>query len=230
MSALKSLLMLPLLILSIQHLPALPMENNGSFHWKSLETEVTQTFAKDYKAQRQNCPILILVAGFQGAGKSALLAHLRKIYDANVISTDAIRQSLFNRGVPISLEFSKCVSAISSQLLKYTLAANAHLFIDANAHAKRIKEIESALTKSQSKHTVIKIYLRTSEEVLRHRVRTRQSRSDCYQGTEAELEAALNSTVINSEDYDLIVDTDKINENTVFEQVNHYIISCLRNR
>lgn len=226
MFVLKGLLMLSLLSLSAQHLLALPVEEN--FNWGALEAEVSQAFTNDFKAKAQNQPILILIGGFQGAGKSSLLARLTEIYDANVISTDAIRQSLFNRGVTISPEFSKCVSGISGKLLKNTLAANANLFIDANAHTRRIGEVEGALKLYKSPYTTVEIFLKTSEEVLRHRVRERNARSDCYQGTEEDLEAALSSIKVNPEDYDLVVDTDKLNENSVFELLNQHLTSYFK--
>lgn len=188
-----------------------------------LERELTLEFESKLQAKAQNKPLLILVGGFQGSGKSSLLTRIQKVYDANMISTDAIRYSLFKRGIKVSPEFSKYVSQIYRNLVEKSLACNANLLIDANAHSKRIEEIEKHVKEHHAKHTIIKVLLNASEKTLRDRVKMRQPVENCYQGTESDLDAALSSTKINPNHYDLIVDTDKMSENTVFERVNDFI-------
>lgn len=188
-----------------------------------LEKEITREFENKLKAGTQKQPVLILIGGFQGSGKSSLTSRIGEIYDTNVISTDSIRQSLFDRGVKLSPEFSKYVSNIYSNLLKKSLKINSNIIIDANSHSKRITEIEKLLKENDFRYSIIKIYLSASETTLRDRVKNRTSTLGCYQGTESDLEAALLSTMIDLQDYDLIVDTDKLSQRNVFRLVNDFI-------
>lgn len=195
-------------------------ENSYNFE---LEQEITHEFEGNLKAGTQKQPILILIGGFQGSGKSSLVMRIKEIYDTNVISTDSIRQSLFDRGVKVSPEFSKYVSNIYGNLVKKSLKINSNILIDANAHSRRIAEIEKLLKENNSHYSTIKIFLNASEEALKDRVKTRKPTLGCYQGTESDLEAALSSTKIDLEDYNLIVDTDKLSQSNVFELVNDFI-------
>lgn len=203
-----------------------PIEENS--YSPELEQEITREFENKLKARTQKQPVLILIGGFQGSGKSSLIRRIREIYDTNVISTDSIRQSLFDRGVKVSPEFSKYVSNIYSNLVKKTLTINANILIDANSHSKRIAEMEKLLNENNSHYLVIKIFLNASEATLRDRVKTRKPVLGCYQGTESDLEAALSSTKIDLKNYDLIIDTDKLNQSKVFELVNDFIFPHFR--
>jgi cytidylate kinase len=203
--------------------PLISSSIEKSCYSSKLELEVIREFEDQLEAGTQKQPVLILIGGFQGSGKSSLITRIKEIYDVNVISTDSIRQSLFDRGVKVSPEFSKYVSNIYSNLVKRSLTINSNILIDANSHSKRIAEMENLLKESCSHYSTIKIFLNTSEVTLRDRVKTRKPTLGCYQGTESDLEAALSSTKINLEEYDLIVNTDKLSENDVFELVNAFI-------
>ena len=195
------------------------LEENLPIAILELETEVSHEFSKEFKAKIQQQPVLILVAGLQGSGKSSLLTRLQEIYDANMISGDTIRHSLLSRGIKLTPQFVTSVNNIYLSLIKNSLDHQAHTFIDANAHAKRITEIETLLQKNQSHYSVVKIYLRTSAETLKARVTARQSTDGCYQGTLDELEDALTSTKFNNEEYDLIIDTDEPTKDAILNRV-----------
>jgi protein tyrosine phosphatase/cytidylate kinase len=205
------------------------VQNYGLAYNPELEREIVLEFENKFKAKTQKQPILILIGGFQGSGKSSLTACIKKIYDINVISTDSIRQSLFDRGVKISPEFSKYVSNIYNNLVKKCLKINSNILIDANSHSKRITEMEKLLEENNTRYSVVKIFLHASEKTLKDRVRVRKStRFSCYQGTESDLEGALSSTKIDLKDYDLIVDTDNLSQRNVFELVNDFIFPYFR--
>lgn len=194
-----------------------------------LERGIIDELSKDFITQSQERePVLILVGGFQGAGKSSLIKRIKEVFDLNVISTDAIRQSLF-RKIEISPEFSKHVSNIYTALAKKSLI-NTDTIIDANAHSKRIEEIENLLKSENFNQNTIKFFLKTSEETLKSRVRARQPTPGHYQGTEKDLEASLASAKINFDDYDLIVDTDKKNEDDVYKLVESFLSQRLKIR
>lgn len=188
-----------------------------------LEKEITLEFESKFLASSQKEPVILLIGGFQGSGKSSLIRRIEEIYDANILLNDVIRQTLFNRGLESSLEFTKMVSSINNNLVKKSLTQNANLFIDANAHSKRIQKIEKLVQENRAPHILIKIFLKTSQDNLRDRVKNRKPSLNCYQGTLSNLEAALSTTEINPDDYNLIVDTDSLNKDAVFEKVNDFI-------
>lgn len=200
-------------------------DNSYSFE---LEQEITHEFENEFQARTQKQPILILIGGFQGSGKSSLITRIKKVYDTNVISTDSIRQSLFDREIKVSPEFSKYVSSISGNLIKKSLEINSNIIVDANSHSRRIAEVGKLLKENDSHYSIVKIFLKASEATLRDRVKTRKPISGCYQGTESDLEAALSSTKIEFEDYDLIVNTDELSQSNVFELVNNFIFPYFR--
>lgn len=202
------------------------IEENG--YSSELEQEITHEFENEFKARIQKQPILILIGGFQGSGKSSLITRIKDVYDTNVISTDSIRQSLFDRGVKVSPEFSKYVSNISVNLVKKSLGISSNIIMDANSHSRRIAEMGKLLREKNSNYSTLKIFLNASEATLRDRVKTRKPISGCYQGTESDLEAALSSTKIDLEDYDLILDTDELSQSDVFELVNNFIFPYFR--
>jgi protein tyrosine phosphatase/predicted kinase len=208
--------------------PLLSSSIEENSYSSELEQEITCEFEKKLKARAQKQPVLILIGGFQGSGKSSLITRIKEIYDTNIISTDSIRQSLFDRGVKVSPEFSKYVSNIYSNLVKKSLKINSNIIIDANSHSKRITEMEKLLKENNSHYSMIKIFLNASEATLRDRIKTRKPTLGSYQGTESDLEAALSSTKIDLEDYDLIIDTDKLSQSNVFELVNDFIFPYFR--
>lgn len=208
--------------------PLMPSPIKENSYIYKLEQEITHEFEHKLTANTQRQPVLILIGGFQGSGKSTLIERIKDIYDINVISTDSIRQSLFDRGVKVSPEFSKSVSNIYSNLVKKSLKINANIIIDANSHSRRLTEMDKLLKENNAHYKIIKIFLNTSETALRDRVKNRKPTLGCYQGTESDLESALLSTKIDLEDYDLVVDTDKSDHGNVFEIVNDFIFPYFR--
>lgn len=188
-----------------------------------IEDEVILELERDLKAKPQNKPVFVLIAGYQGAGKSSLISRIHQVYDTNVISLDVIRQTLFNKKIDLSPEFQVSVKNISKILLKKALENNTHILFDANAHSKQIEEIDKLLKENPSSHSLVKIFLDTSPEILKGRVRDREPTEGCYQGTEYELENSLLTKTINELDYHLKVPTDNLSKKQVFEIVNSFI-------
>jgi cytidylate kinase len=192
-----------------------------------LEKEIFYELSENFIAFPQKGEsVLILIGGFQGSGKTSLIERIKKTFEFNIISTDSIRQSLFNKGIEVSPEFSKYVNNISRTLTIKSLI-NTNTIIDANAHSKRIQEMEKLLEAENFKQRPLKIFLNTSVEVLKNRVKNRQSIPGCYQGTEKDLESSLISSKINIEDYDLILDTDNLSKDEVYEKVENFLLNHL---
>lgn len=194
----------------------------------AIEQQITAEFIQSFKAQAQSQPVLILIGGYVGAGKSSLIERMQKIYDFNVIATDAIRHRLFSRGVKSSPEFGTHVENIYRNLMIHALNQRTHIVVDANAHTKRIAEIGKLLSEQAAQYRVVKIFLKASKEVLVQRVQARKPKEGFYQGTVANLEGVLKTATIKPEEYDLVVETDQMPEDAVFERVNQFIAPYLR--
>lgn len=192
----------------------------------ALEQEITSNYAINFRAESQEQPVFVLIGGYQGSGKTSLIRRIREIYDGNVISTDAIRQTLFDMKSVDAADIANYVSSISINLTLCALSQNTNVFIDANAHGKRIKEAEALINSNFPNYSLIKLYLKASEETLRNRVKQRQSVEGCYQGTVEDLNASLKRVQLNLQDYDFIVETDHLDEDGVFDYVNELIIPC----
>lgn len=188
-----------------------------------VKRKMSLTLGSKQNSINQIQPVIILIGGYQGSGKTSVIEKIKGLYDINVISTDVIRQGLLNSGVALSPEFSTYVSDIYKGFLIQNLQSNSNIVIDANAHSKRIQEVDHLLREHGSTHFVIKVLLKASEGTLRERVKNRRHTTDCYQGTESDLEAALASIKIDPEEYDLILNTDNLSENGVFAAVRGYV-------
>lgn len=190
-----------------------------------LEKEIIDQLSVNFRTSPQNGETaLILIGGFQGSGKTSLIERIKKTFKFNVVSTDSIRQRLFDKGVEISPNFSKYVNNISRTLTIRSLI-NGNTIIDANAHTKRIQEMEKLLEAENFNQRPIKIFLNTSVEVLKDRVKTRQSIPGCYQGTEQDLESSLASSKINMDYYDFIIDTDNLSKEEVYKKAEEFLIN-----
>lgn len=187
---------------------------------REISSELTQNFPTSPQKQQ---PLLILIGGFQGAGKSTLINRIQKQYALTVVCKDEIRQALLNRDIKISAEFSSAVNNICVNLVKTALNTGAHVIIDGNAHSKNIKEMEQLVNENNRRYLIIKIFLDCPPELLHKRVRERPSVPTSYQGTESDLLASLSSIKINRKEYDLIVDTEKEEESAVFNTVNNFL-------
>lgn len=186
---------------------------------KEIIDELSATFSHRFQAS----PFVLLIGGFQGSGKSTLIEKIKKRISINVISTDVIRQSLFNRGINLSPEFSTHVNKIYEGLVKKSLSTHSITVIDANAHSKRIQEMEKFIRENHSNHRMLKVFLNASENMLKGRIKSREPIPGCYQGTEKDLEATLSSTKINFEEYDLKIDTDRKNKDEVYQIVSDFL-------
>ncbi len=189
-----------------------------------VEKEIINQLSENFITSTQKREsALILIGGFQGSGKTSLIERIKKTFEFNIISTDCIRQSLFDKGVEISPDFSKYVNNISRTLTIGSLI-NCNTIIDANAHTKRIQEMEKLLEAENFNQRPLKIFLKTSVEVLKDRVKTRQSIPGCYQGTEQDLESSLTSSKINMDSYDFIIDTDNLSKDEVYKKAEEFLI------
>lgn len=156
-------------------------------------------------------PIVIMLGGLQGSGKTTLINNIKDEFKLVVISGDIINQRLFDKKYEFSDNFPKAVKAITVSLTKNILEKGHSLVIDSNAHSKRIDQMKELL-QDYSTYQLVTIYLKTSPDELRRRVEKRKNIPGIYLGKLDELEDSL-AEYGNADMsiYDYVVNTDENN-------------------
>ena len=185
-----------------------------AFDVEQIKNEIVLELSKNIRAGSTHNPVLILIGGYPGAGKTTLIRALVQKYNIATISWDAIRQALLDRKVKGSPYDWEIIEAVNANLFRMCLQNNANIVIDANAYAKNIEFFERLLEAEQAKerYHVIKICLNTPYETLLRRVRDRKQLEDVHQGTEADLIKNFNAEYkkIDLNDYSLVIKNDEV--------------------
>ncbi len=172
-------------------------------------------------------PLLILLAGFQGSGKTTLAQKLVNKYGLILISPDKIRQQLFDRGVKFSEDFANLVDQTRDELIKKAVSAGISVVVDTNMVPERIEKIKKDLAGQNYK--LLTIFLDTPQGILAERVTRRPQIEGVYRGTPNELTASLTAHGdIKKDNYDLVIDTGKSSPNKTFQTAVKTIIVCLK--
>lgn len=186
-----------------------------------VKEKIIRTLSKSLQGPSQTHPVLILLGGYVGSGKTTLATALKKQYNLTLFSLNAIRQAMLDEGLDIRTnkqEERAILFDVYPKLLSPCLARSSHIVIDANANAQGIQEVMRFLKehKLDRHYQVIKIHLHASQEELFKRVQARTHLAHLHQGTAQDLEYELKtpSKALHPEDYDLSIDT----ENTPFEE------------
>lgn len=195
------------------------LKPTSGFSDENLKQKIIHEFLAKMKEEPADNPILILLAGYQGTGKSTLAGQICKDYSFQLISKDEIRFSLFEKQFPFSHDFVRLVDEIYLYLLSEAINRNLNVIIDNNMHSKKIKETNSLLQTLNAKYQTFKILLFADENTLINRVQERKETVSTYRGTLAELIHALSSVTFEAEDYDLIIDTSIYDQNQTFEEI-----------
>ncbi len=188
-----------------------------------ISQKIIELLSKDLKGPSQTHPLVILLGGFQGSGKSTIADSLHKTHQITVISSDAIRHELLQRHIVGDL-FAEMVSSISKILLMKSLEKGLHIVIDANAHEKRIREI-THLMNEYPNYKILKIYLHTSEQKLFERLASRFKIEGRYQGQPDDLKGSLATAKMNRADYDLVIETDNQTIEQELTSINSFLAS-----
>jgi predicted kinase len=189
-----------------------------AFDVEAVKQEITDLLSQELKGNGADKPILLLIGGYPGAGKTTLINELVKEHDIAVISWNSIRQALLDRGVKGSPYDGEIIEAVNANLFRICLERNVNIVIDANAHSHNVKLFEELLDSENygDVYQVMKLCLNPPTALLLSRIRAREQKEDIHAGTEADLVRDLNSIrkKINMNDYSLIIKND---ENIPFE-------------
>ena len=173
--------------------------------------------------------MLILIGGYPGSGKTTLVKGLRKTHDIAVISLDAIRQSLIDRGLEAVSYEEKITQEVYLNLLRIGFQHRINLVLDSNASAWKIRTIEHFLETERPDqiYKIAKICLNPPVETLFDRVLAREQKEGLHQGTESDLRNTLISPLkkIDLNDYHLILNNQAIPFETELKIVNNYLDS-----
>lgn len=204
------------------------------FDVEQTKKEITLQLSKNLAGSPHAQPIILLVGGFPGSGKTTLINALSEKHDITVISWNAIRQALLDRRLQGSPYDGEIIDSVHQNLLRLCMQRHINVVIDANAHARTIREIESFLEKEQNgqAYTVVKICLNPPIETNFSRIRARQQIEGIHQGTETDLQRDLNSSKkkIDLNAYALVINTAEISFETELNVVNAFLEPYLLNR
>jgi|GEM_PF-4102387 len=183
-----------------------------------LKAEITNELFKKLKGSPQEKPIILLVGGYPGSGKTTLIQALSDAHEISVIAWNDVRQALLDRKLRGSSFDFEVIEAVHENLLHFCIEHRLNVMIDANAHAQNLRYIQNFLNQEPggADYRVFKICLNPPQETLYKRIALRKQREDLHQGTLSDLERDLKSSkkqLIFSE-YSLVIDTDTVSFET----------------
>ena len=190
---------------------------------QEIAGEISSTWK--FKQKSPAKPIVLLVGGFQGAGKTTSLEILKKGLDLIVISPDEIRHKLFEKGWTVSEEFVHTVNAVRNNLLKIALSSGYHVVIDQLITPARIDLAKKIISENGNKYRCLSVYLQASEKTLTRRVKSRRQFGGIYKGTINELKDSISKHgQPDLSTYDLVLDTEKLNPSEISDKLAALVV------
>jgi cytidylate kinase len=167
-------------------------------------------------------PMILLIGGFQGSGKTTVLNILRKKIDLIVISPDEIRDGLFARKILFNEAFTHTVNAIRNNLLKTVLPLRHNVAIDQLTTLTRINIAKEIVEKEgKGKYKFFTVFLKASEKTLEQRLGTRKKLQGTYRGTVSELKASVEKYGMQDLSfYDLVLDSEKMQPEKIVQEID----------
>lgn len=177
---------------------------------KSISQEIIKSWK--FKDNTPKNPVVLLLGGFQGSGKTTVLNILKKEINLLIISPDEIRANLFAKKIPFNEIFVHTVNATKNKLLEEALLLGHNVVVDQLTSPFRIDIARKIIEKEgKDKYRFLTIFLDVSEETLEKRVIRRKELPEVYKGTVGELKVSLEK--YGKQDfslYDLILDSEKM--------------------
>ncbi len=186
---------------------------------KILVDELVEAISSKWEvpAESPKQPVILLMGGFQGAGKTSITDHLSPRLPLLVISPDEIRHAMFQR-ISFSATFVHSVNAARNRLIEKALATGQHIVLDENATPTRMSVYKSLLKNSTYK--VLLAFFNTPKDILIKRLRSRPDIQGKYKGTVDELEASMKMQgEPDLGNFDLVFQTDKQSPEEISEKL-----------
>lgn len=171
--------------------------------------------------------ILLIMAGYQGSGKTTALKTLQKDFGFIITSPDEIRHKLFSRNVPFSDEFVKTVNETHAVLIKKVAKMGFSFAVDSIMTPKRIEWLLKCLEEEGvTNYKVVKVLLYAPMDTLIERVKNRPLVESTYKGTVEELEASVKEHgKLDPEAYDLVIDSSIFDQESVANAIKTYLLT-----
>jgi cytidylate kinase len=176
-----------------------------------------ERYTKHKKTNAQ--PILLLIGGFQGSGKTTALDVLHSDTDLVIIFLDEIRQQMLDDSIPLDNEFIRLVNSIKYGLLDRLLEHNFSIALDQALYPDRIAITKQILKRFPS-YSLKTVFLNAPYEILVQRVADRPKQPNRYKGTVEQLEQNIKNYTnrygdMMDYDFDMKIDTSKHDPLTV---------------
>ena len=162
-------------------------------------------------------PMVLMLGGFQGSGKTTVVNELKDDLDLVLLSTDEIRQRLFDKKYALSKKFREIVVTTTYKVLENLLELGYSVALDRMATPARIEKVRKLLgRKNLSNYSLVTVYLEASQQELVRRLNTREDVIGRYKGTVNELEASMRQHgKIEKSIYDVVINTKELDLKTV---------------
>lgn len=188
-------------------------KGDATFNVEAVAKEITEELAQKLQGNPTASPFVLLVGGYPGAGKTALIQAIAQSHNVAIVSLNDVRQCLLDRKTRGSLLDWDVIQKVYQNLLTISLEKGFNVAIDTNAHSQKMGEVESFLQQDPHgrNYKVVKILLHPSTETLFSRIRARVQMEGVHQGTEHDLKRDLATPFkrIDPSQYDLVIDTEK---------------------
>lgn len=176
-------------------------------------------------------PLLLMLGGFQGSGKTTTLETLVPTLNLTVISPDEIRHNLFTQKYPFSEEFIKLVNATKFELINRAMDMGNPIVIDQSLTPDRVSLTKTLLQK-HPEYQFLSVFLTAPHDTLKQRVIERASLPGRYRGTVEELEASIDKYTSRYGDpqhggYDLLIDSSINDPLAIVDQIQSSVRSKL---
>jgi predicted kinase len=166
-------------------------------------------------------PIVLMIGGFQGSGKTTAINNLKDDLGLVVVSMDEIRQRLFDKKYLFSNKFIEIVKVATMKILENILQMGYSVVWDTNVTSSRIKQVEKILeSENLNNYRLVKIYFETSKKELIERLVKREDVKSSYKGTVEELQESMKKEgKIDKNIYDMVINTEKLDAKAVAEVI-----------
>ena len=193
-----------------------------------MNEEIVNEIASKWKFREKPPinPTVLMIGGFQGAGKTTVLNLLKEDLDLIIISPDEIRHKLFEKGWKVNERFVHTVNATRNNLLKMALKLGYNIAVDQLTTRARIDLVKKIVIENNNKYRCLLVYLQASKDTLIKRVESRRKFKGLYKGTLEELkDSIIKHGQPDLQMYDLVLDTEKLNPSQVANKLQGLVAS-----
>ncbi len=166
-------------------------------------------------------PFVLMLAGFQGAGKTTVLRLVAEELPIAVIPMDELRgRQISWGGEPYTEPFDQVTDMARADLIELALSRGLNLTCDETWRAEKIKLMRDLLRNDHPSYGSLTVLLQTSEAELIRRLDSRQKPEGFYNASAKNMLGFKKAFgEFDPKDFDLVFDTEQTNPKAIAEQV-----------